>query len=213
MTTCVPRFGLSLVLFLGVLAAVRPALADDAARARKLYREGAKRYDLGEYEEALRQFRDAYRASPDPTYLFNIGQCQRKLGRADEAIGSFKSYLRHLPANHPRRDDVEKIVADLQAELDRKRAADRPPPVEPPPPSLAVRPPPPPPERPAAFVAERPAPPPAEEPIYKKGWFWGTVGGVLVAGGVTAFLIARSGKSEPLACGDCNWMTYKVPTP
>ena len=195
--------------------ASHPAWADDAARARKLYREAAKRYDLGEYDQALRQFRDAYRTAPDPTFLFNIGQCQRKLGRTEEAIDSFKSYLRYLPAEHPRRDDVQKLVIDLQREIEDKKAAERPVPrVEPPPPVILRAPPPAPsPSQPEAFVREQPAPPPpTNEPVYTRGWFWGVVGGVVAAGAVTTFLLTRSPHASSLSCSDCNWMTYKVPT-
>ena len=54
-----------------------------------------------------------------------------------------------------------------------------------PPPTLAVIPPPPP------VPAVQAAPAPASEPVYTRGWFWATVGVVVVAGAVATYLATR----------------------
>jgi hypothetical protein len=53
--------------------------------------------------------------------------------------------------------------------------------------------------------ATQPTPAPAEErPFYKKGWFWGVVGGVVVVGVVGALFAAGTfSKSDPCSGRVC----------
>lgn len=55
--------------------------------------EGARLYVQKQYESALREFRAAHRIDPKPRYLFNIGQCYRRLGLGPEAVEFFHRYL------------------------------------------------------------------------------------------------------------------------
>lgn len=60
---------------------------------------------------------------------------------------------------------------------------------------LVLLPPPPPASTPAVDLALQQAPaapPPASPPFYRRVWFWGAVGAVVVAGVVTAFVLTRS---------------------
>jgi tetratricopeptide (TPR) repeat protein len=209
-----------LLVALALVAAVPTASADDPKGARRFYRQGARHYDLGEYEPALREFKDAYRRSPDPSFLFNIGQCQRKLGHTQEAIDSFRSFLRNLPAQHPSRNEIEQLVAEMQREIESKQAAER----LVPPPTASVLPTAPPPARlavpaPAApipadvMVRERPPQPRESEAFYTRGWFWGACSAIVAAGVVTAVLLSRTPRAGELSCTDCGWMTYKVRVP
>jgi tetratricopeptide (TPR) repeat protein len=96
-------------------AGARAQTTEDAvARARRLYESGAKHYYLGEFADALADFKEAYRAKDDPALLFNIGQCQYKLGDAAGALHSFRSYL-HLAKNPTNGAEAEARVAELQA--------------------------------------------------------------------------------------------------
>jgi hypothetical protein len=52
-------------------------------------------------------------AVPDPAFLFNIGQCHRKMGHDKEAVSFYKSYLRNAP-NAPNRADVQKRINELE---------------------------------------------------------------------------------------------------
>jgi len=181
-------------------------VADAAPRARRpeaFHAAGVKRYQLGEYAEALREFREAYRLKPDPSYLFNIGQCQRKLGQRDEAIGTFRSYLGYLPATSERRSDIEKLVAELERELERERERERAanlsvvaPPASPPP---VI-------ERPTSAplaVQRASTPPAAEPPAWRRPWVLGAAGVVLAGAVVGSLLLLGDRSPEPLRCGDC----------
>lgn len=100
--------------------ATLPALAQDKATAKAAYRRGLQHYNLDEIEQALVAFREAYRAFEDPIFLFNIGQCQRRLGQHQAAISSFRAYLREV-RDAPNRAEVEKFIEKLAIEVDREQ--------------------------------------------------------------------------------------------
>lgn len=166
---------------IALAALAAPARAEDKAAAKQAYAEGSKYYDLNQYAEALEAFKRAYWSYEDPSFLFNIAQCHRALGHKKEAVEFYRSYLRKSP-NAPNRPDVEKIVADLQSAIDKERAAE----VAPPTPTVAPSPveaPAPAVVPPAASVhVAGPAPARKDRPVWKRGWFWGVVGGAVAVG-------------------------------
>jgi tetratricopeptide (TPR) repeat protein len=199
---------LSLVAALAALAASAvpapraTAAGTEATRlrdARAHYEQAVVHYNLDEFAEALAEFREAYRLKPDPSFLFNIAQCHRKLGEVDAALDFYRKYLRSLP-EAPNRAEVERMIADLRARKDAAPAADAPatdaqspaaplgvsaPPVVAPAPEPAAH-------ADALVVAQAPASaPPA--PFYQRWWFWTAVGAALVGGGIAAYAATRSG--------------------
>jgi tetratricopeptide (TPR) repeat protein len=106
---------LAAVLCTAVAPAARGAPADARVRAaRAHYESGVAHYNLDEFAAALAEFTEAYRTKPDPSFLFNIAQCHRKLGDADAAVDFYHKYLRNLP-DAPNRADVERLIAELRA--------------------------------------------------------------------------------------------------
>lgn len=97
----------------------------DPEKAKKLFQLGSVSYDLARYDEALAAFQQAYALDPRPAFHFNIGQCQRKLGRADDALVSFHRYLDGVP-NAPNRDVVQQLIRELEGQ---RRAPSPPAPV------------------------------------------------------------------------------------
>ncbi len=190
------------ILVLAVLVAlVRPALAEDRVAARKAYRTAAKHYDLGEYQEALSAFKEAYRNYEDPSFLFNIGQCQRMLGQNADAVRSFRAYL-HQP-NPANRVQVEQLIDKLQSEMAAQEAAKKQPPdgtmrpaeapptgSEPAPAAVAA------PATSPSLAVTSSAPPPKRTPVYKKWWLWTAVG-VVAAGVAVGVGVGVSQKSFP----------------
>jgi hypothetical protein len=155
-----------------------------AAKEQKDPREMEARQDFaaGDYKQALDIYTKLYAEKLHPTFLRNIGRCYQNLGEPERAISSFREYLRKAKELSPdERAEVDGYIKEME-ELQRKNAAVAAPPPAPllpvaaPPPAEPVAPPP-------TVMVQQPAPAPvgSPTPFYKKAWFWGVVGGVVVA--------------------------------
>ena len=74
--------------------------------------------------EHLDEFKAAHLAKADPVFLYNIAQCHRQLGEREQAITLYRRFLAASP-NAPDRPEVERRVAELEAELAAARPAPR----------------------------------------------------------------------------------------
>jgi len=98
------------VVILAACAAVAvPASGAEGDKvAAKAHFEAATRlYDIHEYAKALEEYKAAYLAKPDPAFLFNVGQCYRRLGKFDQALEFYREYLKKAPPDDPNRPNVE----------------------------------------------------------------------------------------------------------
>jgi len=182
-----------------------PPTESQLADAKQHYAAASRLYDLAEYDGALREFKEAYRAVDDPAFLFNIAQCHRKLGHAQDAITFYKNYLRRAP-HAANKAEVERRIS----ELERAPASAAPPADEPTSPVsplvLDVPAPTPAKDRPAdatLIAAPSPAPAPvAETPFYKRGWFWIATGAVVAGVAATVIVLGTRSETTPF-CPDC----------
>jgi tetratricopeptide (TPR) repeat protein len=211
----------------------------DLARAKQLHKEAARHFDLGEFQPAMDDFRESYRLTGDPVFLFNIAQCYRKLGNAQDALTFYQTYLRREP-NAANRDEVERRIKELgkQEPAAAKLIPSPTPPVGPAAePAAAPSPAPPPAIADGARALPSPLPvaaPPAEAPatlppgtalatqtaapeseaggshFYGRWWFWTAAGAVIAGGVVAGVLLTRDGGTTPF-CGTCN-DTAGIPT-
>jgi tetratricopeptide (TPR) repeat protein len=94
---------------------------EEEARARKLFSQAEVHFNLQEFKKALELYTTAYKLRPLPGFLFNIGQCQRYLGKYEEALFSFKIYLVRVP-NPPNRAQVEQLIDMIEKRLAQKKA-------------------------------------------------------------------------------------------
>jgi tetratricopeptide (TPR) repeat protein len=108
------------IIVAGLLAAAS-AHAGDRAKARELFEEGTRRYNLGEYNAALGRFRAAYDEVADPTLLYNTAQCYRQLGDRGKAATLYRSYLREVP-DAVNAAEVRRLIVTLDAEVLREQA-------------------------------------------------------------------------------------------
>jgi hypothetical protein len=92
----------------------RAADADKVA-ARAHYETATRMYEVREYGEALKEYKAAYIAKPDPAFLFNIGQCYRKMGKDTEALDFFQQFLKKAPLDDPNRDLVEARIRNIRS--------------------------------------------------------------------------------------------------
>jgi tetratricopeptide (TPR) repeat protein len=161
--------------------APRPAAAEDAERAaRAHFRRGETHFAMGRFAQALKEYQAAYELKPLPGFLFNIGQCHRNLGELEEAVFSFKRYLRLKPdaGNHAA---VEELVVDLERQLAAQKATR--------PPTLTG------PTGPTGPFL--PPPPPPPPPVYKRWWFWTGIAAVAAGAAVGIYFGARPRAAGP----------------
>ena len=170
---------MSCLLATAVLALASPARGDDSAteQARQHYQTGTQQYDLGHWDDAIREYEKGYELRPDPTFLFNLAQAYRRKGDNQRALDLYRNYLAKIPKS-PKRAEIEERIESLQKQIDEAAAARAAPPAlgptVPPPANPAVVPVPT--EAPAAsppqawpgsgaLPATTPVFPPAEPPV------------------------------------------------
>jgi tetratricopeptide (TPR) repeat protein len=114
------------VALLGCLGAPGAARAqsdsDKRQQAKEHYEMANRFYDVGKYGDAINEYEQAYLLVEDPALLFNIGQAYRLWDHLEDAIRSYKNYLRRRP-DASNRAEVEKKIADLERTLDERRRA------------------------------------------------------------------------------------------
>lgn len=109
-------FGLMMLLLV-----CNAATADERAQARDHYLKGTKAFDLGQYDDAIREYTAAYNLRDDPALLYNIAQAHRLAGHSPEALRFYKIYLAKPRASN--RAEVELKVAELQKLIDQQNTA------------------------------------------------------------------------------------------
>ena len=119
----------SWMLGLALVLAATPALADDKARAKALYDEGLRHYQVAEYPEAIDAWKQSYLLSKKPLLLFNIGQAYRLSGDCKQAITFYDNYQDAEP-NPKNPDELDQAIAACKTQLDKPAAN---PPTNPPP--------------------------------------------------------------------------------
>jgi len=96
-----------------LVAAASPAAAQskaDKAKAKKLYDSGLNHYNLAEYPEAIKDWKEAYSISKKALLLFNIGQAYRLAGDCKLAGTFYDSYQREEP-NPKNQDELDQALA------------------------------------------------------------------------------------------------------
>jgi tetratricopeptide (TPR) repeat protein len=152
-------------------AASQPEIDMQASRAL-----GHRLVRLGRYEEAIAAFRRAYELRADARLLYDIAECYRQVGTADQALFYYDRYLTDWPDAFDR-DQVEKKVAALSAGRAREMGA-------------VPR------KRPLMVIDEANKPRPPARP-WHRWWFWTAIGVSLAAGVTAAALSSRPDNGVP----------------
>jgi tetratricopeptide (TPR) repeat protein len=84
------------VCLLAVIALASPAFADspsDSEIAQHYFEAGRAAFAQARYEEALSAFRTAAHLVPRAELYYDIGLCAERLGRREDAIAAYQSFL------------------------------------------------------------------------------------------------------------------------
>jgi hypothetical protein len=195
-------------LGLAVLACAAAAHAqsnDDISRARTHFEAGRALYQLGNYDEALREFAAGYELAPRPQFLLNLGQCYRKLDNLEQARAMYQRYLHDAPVSDPERAQAQQILAEIDRQIADKQAAA----------AAAAAPPPTAPTGTTAAPASAPtatatltAAAPARKPWIKRNWWIIPVGAAVV--GVAVGLGVYYGTRAPDPCSGANLVCWDL---
>lgn len=109
--------------------AVKPTPGSAAAqqRAAEQYQRGITRYNLGEFDAAVVEFKAAYELSQEPDLLFNIAQAYRLGDDYKQALFFYDAYLRLRPDAANRTDVEARIAATRKLLEDQQRLQQSPP--------------------------------------------------------------------------------------
>jgi len=150
----------------------------DKDKARLYFKLGEKYYAEKKYEAALEAFQRAQTLTPTAYMHYNMGRCLEQMGRPKQAARQYERLLEKKP-DFADRAAVEAKIRALKDREIRQPAM----------PAAAV-------DSASGEGASRA--PPSATPIYKKWWFWTLVGAVVV-GGVTVGVVAGTREGPPPA--------------
>src|SRR5688572_25909182 len=91
-------------------------------RAMAAYERGQENYKLAQYEAALADFQEASSLYASPDFQYNIGLCYEKLGRYDQAVLAYVTYLKVKP-DADDRVSVEATIKRLQEIIKQQKEA------------------------------------------------------------------------------------------
>jgi tetratricopeptide (TPR) repeat protein len=89
---------------------------EDTLRAKALFTQGQREFNLGHYQEALPLFEQAYKVKPIPELLYNTGQCQRLLGNLEQARRLYQNFLYAVP-DGPLSEAAEEKLREVEQAL------------------------------------------------------------------------------------------------
>jgi hypothetical protein len=103
------------------------AAADDLAKARELFAGGVHRYEIGDYEGALRLFREANGEHHAPAIVYNVALAEEKLGHRQAAVDAYESYIAEAGDRGEFTSAAVAAVAQIRATSTKLRIETKPP--------------------------------------------------------------------------------------
>ena len=110
--------------------AAKKAAKKAARRAKRMEKVGKVAYKKGKFGDALIAFAAAYKADPQPKFLYNIARCHEKSGDLAKAAEHYERYLREAPDAEDREEvetQAEFLTQKLQATMGRLEIVSEPP--------------------------------------------------------------------------------------
>jgi hypothetical protein len=99
------------------------AQADDTvSRAKEMFKQGAERFERGDYSGAIHDFESADQLIPRPAFSFNLAKAYDKLKEPGKAIFYYHQYLERDPHAQDQKVVINE-TARLRAEMKRSGSA------------------------------------------------------------------------------------------
>jgi hypothetical protein len=117
-------FCFTLLMFGGAPMVAHAGEDPQTTQARQHYQKAQKAYDLGHWDQAIKEFEAAYSLRSDPNFLYNMAQAYRRKGDTQRSLDLFKNFLSKVPGT-PMRADIEARIAALKEQLEQEREAER----------------------------------------------------------------------------------------
>src|SRR5947209_17657649 len=108
-----PDVRLVLIVCALLAAPLGAAHAEDVQAAKQHFDRGQTLYDLQRYLESAREYELAYEAKPDAAFLYDIGQAYRLGGDPAKALGAYRAFRRHSPADAARLG-IDAKIAEME---------------------------------------------------------------------------------------------------
>ncbi len=135
-------WGVAAALWLGAVAPCQadPPTRTDRNAALQAYRRAKDHYAAGRYRQAAEALQEARRHDPtSPTLVYNLARVYELLGRLDEAIATYRTYLELLPdEEQAEKDRIRGVLVRLEGA--RRELSARPDPAPRPPPPRPLQP-------------------------------------------------------------------------
>jgi tetratricopeptide (TPR) repeat protein len=109
------RNALFSMLAFGLLAAAPLRAHADKEASAVHYKEAKKKYNLGDFDEAIVLFKKAYDEHEAPAYLYNIAQAYRQIGNCKKSLFFYERFLAEKPGSS-QEETIKGYVAALQEE-------------------------------------------------------------------------------------------------
>jgi hypothetical protein len=135
------RWSRGLVATLIVLLSSPAARAEGRAKPDTRMTEVKRACVAGEVDKGVALLAELYAQTNDPTAIYNQGRCYQQNARPEQAVMKFEEYLRKAKDITPEeRAEVERFIAELNADIERAKPAPAPAPVVTPQPAEEARP-------------------------------------------------------------------------
>lgn len=174
------------------MAIAQPLCAEDF-QCRSHLDRGIELDLARKYEQALREFQEAYKQQKDPRLALNIGRTLHKLGRFAEALSWYKEAGRAAPADTELQKQLQEFIAQAKQNLPAASTAQTPVRIVNQP-TFAVQ------TSPVHLISTAtainhnvikldlgamvPSNQPAQKPLHKRASLWGPLVGLALAAGV-----------------------------
>lgn len=86
---------------------------DRKAQATEHFQKGSALYSAGQYLQAIKEFKEAYRLIPKPIILLYIADIYREAGLNDESITYYRKFLEEARMDDPGRPKAETALKEM----------------------------------------------------------------------------------------------------